>query len=162
MVHGDIGSKLVADLGCGTGRLAIGAKLLGAHRVVGVEIDPDTLGVASQNAKRARVSVEWILGDITALRGMFDTVVMNPPFGTKLAHNDKRFLNHAMQIAKVVYSIHKKSTREHMVRFIRDAGGSLAGVHKTTLQIPHTYPFHRKKAHRVDVDLYRIETRRND
>ena len=162
MVHDDIISKSVADLGCGTGRLAIGAKLLGADPMVGVEIDLDTLRVASHNAKQARVSVEWILGDIAALRGPFDTIVMNPPFGTKLAHNDKRFLAHAMQIATVVYSIHKKSTRKHMVTFIRNAGGRLDGVHETTLRIPRTFSFHRKKTHQVDVDLYRIDTQRKD
>lgn len=46
-------------------------------------------------------------------RKVFDTVVMNPPFGTK--HNagmDMKFLSAALNIAKTaVYSLHKTSTR---------------------------------------------------
>ena len=38
-LSGDIEGKKVVDLGCGTGRLALGAMLLDAKEVVGVEID---------------------------------------------------------------------------------------------------------------------------
>lgn len=38
-VNNDIVNKAVLDLGCGTGRLALGAAFLGAGEVVGVDID---------------------------------------------------------------------------------------------------------------------------
>lgn len=43
----------------------------------------------------------------------FDTVIMNPPFGTKKnAGVDIQFLKTAISLArKVVYSLHKTSTR---------------------------------------------------
>ena len=44
---------------------------------------------------------------------MFDTVIMNPPFGTK--HNvgiDMKFLQVGLDLSQdVVYSLHKTSTR---------------------------------------------------
>ena len=40
LMKGDIEGKTVCDLGCGTGVLAIGAALLGADRVKGVDSDP--------------------------------------------------------------------------------------------------------------------------
>ena len=42
----------------------------------------------------------------------FDTVVMNPPFGTRNTGIDTIFLLDAMKISSVVYSLHKTSTRE--------------------------------------------------
>ncbi|XP_058468237.1 rRNA N6-adenosine-methyltransferase METTL5 isoform X2 [Malaya genurostris] len=39
----DIENKFVLDLGCGAGMLSIGASLLGAAHVIGVEIDSDAI-----------------------------------------------------------------------------------------------------------------------
>ena len=48
----------------------------------------------------------------------FDTVIMNPPFGTK--HNagtDVKFLEVATKLAsKAVYSLHKTSTRNYILK----------------------------------------------
>ncbi|AQK80520.1 S-adenosyl-L-methionine-dependent methyltransferase superfamily protein [Zea mays] len=44
-----------------------------------------------------------------------DTVVMNPPFGTRRNGADMEFLSMALQVAsQAVYSLHKTSTREHI------------------------------------------------
>ena len=56
-----------------------------------------------------------VLTDLTDTKwsGIFDTVIMNPPFGTK--HNagmDIKFLQVAANLSNnVVYSLHKTSTR---------------------------------------------------
>lgn len=54
-----------------------------------------------------------VLHDLSRWRGAFDTVIMNPPFGTK--HNsgmDIKFLETALNLANTsVYSLHKTSTR---------------------------------------------------
>jgi hypothetical protein len=42
----------------------------------------------------------------------FDTILMNPPFGTRNTGIDSQFLIKAMSNAKVVYSLHKTSTRD--------------------------------------------------
>ena len=39
----------VVDLGCGAGALGVGAAILGAS-VVGVDVDPDALAIAQENA----------------------------------------------------------------------------------------------------------------
>jgi ribosomal protein L11 methyltransferase len=46
----------VLDYGCGSGILAIGALLLGAQRALAVDIDPQALTAARQNAERNGVS----------------------------------------------------------------------------------------------------------
>lgn len=48
--HGDLDGRTVLDLGCGPGMLSIGAALLGADLVVGVEIDPDAIEVWDNQA----------------------------------------------------------------------------------------------------------------
>merc|ERR1712117_730336 len=45
----DIEGKVVLDLGCGTGCLSIGAVVLEAEKVYGIDIDEDALGIFKQN-----------------------------------------------------------------------------------------------------------------
>jgi ribosomal protein L11 methyltransferase len=55
---------LVADLGSGSGVLAIAAAKLGAHRVVAIEMDPDAIGNAMENVGRNGVEAQ-----VTVLQG---------------------------------------------------------------------------------------------
>ena len=48
----DMGARSVLDYGCGSGVLAIAAKLLGAERIVGVDHDPQALMATEANAAR--------------------------------------------------------------------------------------------------------------
>src|SRR4030043_58144 len=47
--YGDIVGKKVLDLGCGTGRLSLGAAFLGAESVVGIDIDKTAVKTAAEN-----------------------------------------------------------------------------------------------------------------
>jgi len=72
----------VIDLGTGSGILAIAAARLGAGRVVGVDLDPEALPVAEQNAARNGVAdtVKFLQGDagaVTPLLGPADVAVSN-------------------------------------------------------------------------------------
>lgn len=157
-VHGDIEGKFVIDLGTGTGRLALGASLLGAGYAVGVDLDLPSLKLASKNAKQIGLSLDWLLADIGTLRGPVDTVLMNPPFGTKQPHADLNFLETASRLGKVVYSIHKSSTREYLVRWLKQRTGKPERIISTKMEIPHQFSFHRKRKRYVDVDVFRIQT----
>ena len=90
---GDINQKVVADFGCGCGVLSIGAAMLGAQ-VLSFDIDSDALDIAQGNAEEFEVhpSIDFIKSDLStdllsisdASKGILvDTVIMNPPFGTK-------------------------------------------------------------------------------
>jgi putative methylase len=158
-VYRDIVNKTVADLGTGTGRLAIGAARLGASQITAIDIDPVAIEVARENAKRAMADVNWIVGNLEGIGGEFDTVIMNPPFGTKRRHNDKVFLAKAIQIGRIVYSIHKSATRDHITHYLKRHGCKVRAIHEYTLEIPMMFEHHRKRKHSVEVDCYRIETR---
>ena len=153
--HRDLQGQVI-DLGTGTGRLAIGAALTGAEVVLGVDIDKRAIALADENARKVGVDVEWVISDLDGVRGAFDAVVMNPPYGTRTPHNDTRFLSRALELAPVAYSIHKSSTREFLMRFARKKGWEVDAVRSMSMRIPHLFEFHRKKWETIKVDLYRI------
>jgi predicted RNA methylase len=60
--------------------------------------------------------VQCSLQQLTQQRRLWaDTVIMNPPFGTKQKGADMEFLRAACSLARTsVYSLHKSSTRAHI------------------------------------------------
>lgn len=54
----DVKDSTVIDYGCGSGILGIGALLLGAKSVLGVDIDPQALLATQDNAERNGISAE--------------------------------------------------------------------------------------------------------
>jgi putative methylase len=154
--HDDIKEKCVLDLGTGTGRLALGASILGAKTIVGVDIDASSICAASQSAKVLREEVSWVVGDIGIIRGSFDTVVMNPPFGTKQPHTDLQFLQCAQSLASVIYTIHKSSTRNFLGQWLQNQALKGERIMSTKMEIPHQFAFHRKPKRFVEVDVFRI------
>ncbi|MES2261442.1 MAG: 50S ribosomal protein L11 methyltransferase [Pseudomonadota bacterium] len=73
--------KTVLDYGCGSGILAMVAKKLGAGVVTGVDIDPQAIESAHDNAARNQCDIEYFLPDTFAQSAhateRFDTVVAN-------------------------------------------------------------------------------------
>lgn len=173
MVHfaymrGDIKGKTVFDFGCGTGRLAIGAAVMGAKKVVGVDIDEKVIEVAKENLKlvsslddiRMSGEVGFIHKDIQKFRGKGDTVLQNPPFGIQAEHLDRLFLEKALQSVKVIYSLHKNGyfkTRRFLRKFIESKGGEVEEILKFVFTIPHMFKFHTKEKYSYNVDLYVIK-----
>jgi putative methylase len=154
--HGDIIGRKVLDLGSGTGRLAIGAGLLGAEQVVGVDVDPTSISLARYNASRFRVNVKWIVSDVNNVQGKFDTVVMNPPYGVREEHADIKFLAQSFRVAETIYSIHKSTTRTYLREFIARHGKHVDEIRSAEMMLPHLFDFHHKKWKSIIVDLYRI------
>lgn len=71
-------NESVLDYGCGSGILAIAAALLGAGRVVGVDIDPQALCAARANATRNGVGAVFLSPDALAdSPELFDVIVAN-------------------------------------------------------------------------------------
>ncbi len=153
--HNDLDGRVI-DLGTGTGRLAIGAALMGAQAPVGVDVDERSLALARENAETVGVEVEWVQSDIEKVNGRFDAVIMNPPYGTRTSHADTRFLEKAFHLAPVAYSIHKSATRDFLVRFMKRWDRQVDQVRSMRMEIPHLFEFHEKKRETVEVDLYRI------
>jgi len=178
--NGDIIGKKVLDLGCGTGRLALAASYLGAQRVVGVDIDKTAIKTASKNSEKAefKTNVQWIIGDVSAITGSFDTVLQNPPFGVQKRTADRKFLEKALEVGNVVYSLHNhpqidkqliQRLRAHpggllhvspspfIEKFVESRCGVVKAVYAMLMTIPRMFDFHTKMKHVFVVDLYVIK-----
>ncbi|KAK0572076.1 hypothetical protein LWI29_025739 [Acer saccharum] len=164
---GDVSNKVVADFGCGCGTLGAAAALLGAEQVLAFDIDTESLELASENAEELELDINFVQCDIRNLvwRGQIvDTVVMNPPFGTRKKGADMDFLCVALKVAsQAVYSLHKTSTRDHVRRAaLRDFNASSAEVLcELRFDVPQLYKFHKKKEVNIAVDLWRFVPKRN-
>ncbi|CAH8478456.1 unnamed protein product [Dicrocoelium dendriticum] len=154
----------VADLGCGPGIFTIGARLLGASYVLGVELDQDAVNDFSSNLDLYDLkndSIDVLQCDVVRLardgdRKIVDTVITNPPFGTNQANAgiDTRFLRVALSMASAhVYSLHKSSTREHIMRTVEVLGANSKVVAELRFDIPRMYKRHRQETVDIAVDL---------
>jgi putative methylase len=175
--NGDIVGKTVLDLGCGTGRLALGAAFLGAKTVVGVDVDREAVAIASETARSNGFSscTSWVNGGIDAVVGQFDTVVQNPPFGVQTRGADRGFLAKALEVADSIYSLHNHpETDERLIRrlksvhgtslqvepsafikkYVDERGGTILAVYPLLMPIPHMFEFHTKTKRDIVVDLY--------
>lgn len=160
---GDLEGRTVADLGCGCGVLSLGAVMLGADFVTGFDVDPDALATFQQNLEEFEMEqVDLVMCDVARLggewRGKVDTVVMNPPFGTK--HNkglDMKFLQAGLSLATTaVYSLHKTATRAHVVSQAAALGAEAQVLAELRYDLPNTYKHHKKSSVDIQVDFIRF------
>jgi putative methylase len=114
--------------------------------------------VARRNAEKARVEVEWHLEDVHALRERFDSVLMNPPFGSQTRHADVPFFEVALAHGHVVYAFLNAKSETFVRRYVESNGGTVTDRIVYAFPIRHTFPFHREDLRRVDVVFYRIDT----
>lgn len=155
--RGDIGGRRVCDLGTGTGILAIAAAMLGASEVTGVDRDRGALVVAEENARMLRVSPHFIEGDVSdhdlASRiGLFDTVVMNPPFGAQNRHADRPFLDTALVLAPRVYGIFNAGSKDFIASYL-ERRAEIEEVVGGTLSMKRTFSFHTKDTRDTPVEI---------
>ncbi|XP_012216187.1 rRNA N6-adenosine-methyltransferase Mettl5 [Linepithema humile] len=163
----DVEGKSVADLGSGCGVLSLGAKMLGAEYVVGFEIDSDAIDIQYENCNDLELFVEVVQCDVLQyLPGKFekhfDTVVMNPPFGTKNnAGVDMKFLEVAIKLSSnAVYSLHKSSTRDYVLSKAAQLGAKGTVIAELRYDLPRAYKFHKKTSVDIRVDFIRFELKR--
>ena len=180
----DVEDKVVVDLGTGTGMLGIGCVMMGASRVIGIDADSDALSVAQQNIDDIGVDeeMELLQADVSSLplrsfrapqpagrqgdggcaeshEPWVDTVVMNPPFGTRNKGIDVLFLQQALSLRpRAIYSLHKSSTRQFLLgKATRDWGLGAQVLAEMRFDVPAMYKFHKQKSKDIAVDFLRFE-----
>jgi putative methylase len=184
--HGDILNKDIIDLGCGTGRLGLGSAIIGAKSVLGVDIDSRVVEIAAKAARKLQVKekTQWLTADITSIRGTFDTVLQNPPFGVQRKKADRSFLEKALEIGIRIYSLHKSVDAEDnlfsqksrrgmrevrlkpapvapfLKRFVERQGGRVEASYIIPMTIPHLFSFHRKPSRQILANLIVVESGR--
>jgi len=162
-MNGDLSGKIVADLGCGTGILGLGALLLGASKVYFVDVDKDAISIAKNNyeALKSEYNVAgeaiFVNSDILEFPQEIEVVIENPPFGVKNEHADRVFLGHAMKISKKIYSLHKSESKAFIGAFSKDNGFKLIEELKINYPLKQTMKHHTKKIHRFSASWFVLE-----
>ncbi|XP_059167827.1 rRNA N6-adenosine-methyltransferase METTL5-like [Physella acuta] len=167
--YDDLAGKTIAYLGVGCGVLSIVATMLGARYVLGVDIDEDALEICSGNLEEFEMtSIDLVAADVKYLFGsnpensrlykQFDTVVMNPPFGTKRNEGIYMdFLQAGLNLSNnSVYSLHKTSTREHILKKASSWGVEATVVAELRYDLANTFKFHKKKVVDIEFDFIRF------
>ena len=155
-MRGDIEGKRIADFGCGTGILGIGALLLGASKVFFVEKDASAVATLAENLSSLGLEEGYTImpEDIAGFDDDVDVVIENPPFGTRDEHIDRFFLGKAFSVADTVYSFHKTSTKGFVEKFATDNGYKVYDRLDFRFPLKQTQSFHKKRLMRIEVSCF--------
>ncbi|MEM1508526.1 MAG: METTL5 family protein [Thermofilaceae archaeon] len=150
----------IIDLGAGTGRLGLGAAILGAPHVILVDIDAKALRVALAAARS--LGVEAYVDTVCVEASKFEAsrnarcVIQNPPFGVHKKGVDIEFLRNALRLAPTVFSIHKVESLDYVLAKCKEMGYSPEILFEEVIRLPPTMSHHRKKSHKVRVAAIRV------
>lgn len=159
---GDISGKKIADLGCGTGILGIGALILGAKEVLFLDLDEKSVEIAKINLKIAKSEGKlkgkavFLIKDVKDFDEYVDTIIENPPFGVQKKGNDRIFLKKATENSEVVYHFGKIESDLFINRFVEARGLKVRNKWKFDYPIKSSYNFHNKRIHRFRAVCWRI------
>ena len=152
-------SGSVADFGCGTGRLAIGAAILGAN-VRGYEIDDDALNLAIQYSKKNNLDIKWISMAVENIDESYDTILMNPPFGSQRPGADAIFLKKALELSSNIWTIHMAETKKFIQKLVETNTGEIVSAYEFDFLLNRTMPFHTRDKKTKKAILYHIASLR--
>ncbi|MCI4325809.1 MAG: METTL5 family protein [Thermoplasmata archaeon] len=158
LARGDLEGRSVVDLGSGTGRLAIGASLLGSPRVEGIEADLAALSVARTAAETAGATVTWTHRSVEGWDSEADTVVMNPPFGAQTRGADRPFWDAALARPRVVYAFALADSRTFIARLTVARRARVEAQRPVPWTLGPTFRHHRKRSVELPVDLWVIRS----
>ncbi len=160
-LNSEVASKTILDAACGPGIIGLGLLLLGAKKVYFLDKDQSALNICQENYTKLKQEyevgeAEFILADISLFDEEVDVVVQNPPFGTKVEHADKKFLEKAFTISPLVYSMHKYSTKKFVEAISVDFEFKITHVWRYEFPIKAEFKFHEKPVKFIDVGLWRM------
>ncbi len=155
--EGHITDRHVLDLGCGTGIFCLGARLLGAASVTGVDVDADALAVA-----RRIDGVMFVESDIETwqpTRG-YDTVVMNPPFGAQTKGADRPFYEACARALRPTggsaWFLAQPKTERWLGKEANRLGARLDKILTWPYPIEARFSFHDRAVSTIDVACYEM------
>ena len=164
-MKGDIG-KVSVDLGSGTGILGIGLLVLGAGKVYFVDSDEGSLEIAKRNLEKVKSEgcnigeAVFRCQDVNDFEEKADLVVQNPPFGIKVRHMDKVFLNKAFELSNLVYSFHKSESKRFIEAISDDNGFKVTNIWDFEFPLKATMSYHTRRIKRIKVSCFRIENQK--
>ena len=152
---GELEGRAVADLGCGTGVLALGAALLGARSVEGWDVDARALALGRDTAQEWGVEVRFVERSVEPPGPVAETILMNPPFGAQRAQADRPFWEAALGgTASAVYAFALADSRSFIERQAVAHSARLDERRPIDWTLPATFRHHRRRNVPLKVDLW--------
>jgi putative methylase len=159
VARGDLVGRSVVDLGTGTGRLAIGASLLGATPVLGIDVAGSALEIARRSAMDLGAHVEFRASRVGVGEVPEGTVVMNPPFGAQHRGADRPFWRVALRPgARAVYAFALSDSRTFIEGRAVERLARIETIRRVPWSLPATFAHHRRRAVELSVDLWVVRT----
>jgi putative methylase len=160
VARGDLEGRSILDLGSGTGVLSIGAMLLRAASVVGIEVEATAVEAADRNAARVGVEATFRVAPVAPGLPRVDTVVMNPPFGAQRRHADRPFWDAAFETSRRrIYAFALAQSRSFIEGRAVERSARVESTEPVRWELPATFPHHRKRRVGLEVDLWVVSPR---
>ena len=162
----DFKNKIVIDFGCGAGIVGLTALLLGAKKVIFLDVDKEAVELTKNNYAIIKNQVpvgeaEFLNQDISLFKSSFkaDVALLNPPFGTTDENKriDSIFLKKAMNVAKIVLTMHKTVTKKYIKGIMAEKGFNLTYAEDFLFPIDKIYSHHSEDTVDVQVTLFIAE-----
>jgi len=83
-------------------------------------------------------------------------VIMNPPFGIQKKHADRPFIEVAMRISEVIYSIHSAGSEKYIEKVCRASNFKITHLWRYKIPLKRSYKFHEKDFKYIAVEIFRI------
>ena len=101
--------------------------------------------------------IQLIHGDIHEFNQQVEVIIQNPPFGTKVRHADRMFLEKAFTSAPIIYSIHKTVTEKFLVKCGEQHGFRITETARYHFPLRKSMKHHIKSKKEIDVIVVRFE-----
>ncbi|MFH1401242.1 MAG: RNA methyltransferase, partial [Nanoarchaeota archaeon] len=78
-------------------------------------------------------------------------VIMNPPFGSQKKGYDVQFLDRALKLAPIIYSLHNAQTEEYLARYASNNGLRIDRTYRYDMPLKKTMQHHTRRLLRIAV-----------
>ncbi len=163
-VKKDLRDQRIVEFGSGTGRFSLPILKFFSPHLLCVDVDSEAMFNLRKLLKARNLSAKLVIAAIEFLetyswKDSFEVTIMNPPFGTKRRGIDIVFLEKALNFSNKVISVHKSNqkSRKLINRIGRSYNKSCEILATLEFPIPPIFTFHRKRNHKVFLDIYRFE-----
>jgi putative methylase len=165
----DFKNKIVIDIGSGNGVLGLISLILGAKKVIFLDIDNNSINTSKENYSALKKNLNNI-GDVIFLKkdisllkksefSKIDICLMNPPFGTTKENKkiDLVFLKKAMKLSKKILTMHKTASKDFVKKIISENDFKIVLEDDFLFPINKIYKHHTKDKIDVEVTLFILE-----
>ncbi len=116
--------------------------------------------MAKNYSKENDLDIKWINLAIENINKRYDTVLMNPPFGSQRPGADRAFLKKSLEIGTKIWSIHMAETKNFVKDFVEKNNGRVIAAYEFDFQIKKSMLFHTKDVSNQKAILYHIASLR--